>query len=122
MKSRLLLYLLLLPGLAIPWAAMIWFPDFYGTGYRVVVDNPYWVLAVAVTLFLFIGFDALRDTPTQYRHKLIVILLLIACGFIAYVSLSFDSLTIAEATICSAVAIYVALAIVKKQNGKVQDT
>jgi phosphatidylserine synthase len=122
MISRLLLYVVLLPGLAIPWAAMIWFPDLYATAYRIVVDHPYWVLAVAILLFLGIGYYVLLDAPSEIRRKLIAVLALIACVFLAYILSNFASLTIVEATVYSAIAIYVISAITKKQNEKSQDT
>ena len=121
-KSRLLLYLILLPGLAIPSAVMLWFPDAYTTAFLFVHANPLVMLVIAIVACASFWYYAADGIPDRLRGRFWLFVFLTTVSAIAYVSVNFNSLAIAEAMVAGGLAVGFVALLIKDFSARKRDT
>jgi hypothetical protein len=121
-KSRLLLYLVLLPGFAIPWAAMLWFPDAYTAGFSFIQTNPLAMLAIAIVGCALFWYHAAVGMPVRFKPGFYVFMFLTAAVAIGYVSVNFNSQAIAKAMVAGALIVALAAVAIKDYSARKRDT
>jgi hypothetical protein len=101
---------------------MVWFPDAYTIAFRFVQDNPLFMLGIALVACALCWYQALGNVPPRFRSRFAALLVVVALGAVAYVSVNFASLVIAEAMVFSVLVVYLAAMIAAAYDAKNRDT
>ena len=121
-KSRLLLYLVLLPGFAIPSALMLWFPNVYTTAFAFLQANPLAMLAIAIVACTLFWYQAATGIPERFKRSFLLSVFVTAAAAIAYISLNFNSLAIAEAMVAGGLLVPILVMLIKDYSARKRDT